>query len=196
MISERIDTNASPEPATSKARPKAAKKARAAKKSATKKALAKDTARENKKAEVIALMKRAKGATLLKASNKNDRLDARKLANTLPPNSGPGGRWFESTGPDQIPQRLTDYNRGRRVSNDRHQRGRCAAEPDHRHLRSPNRGCQRKTDREGRRHLSSGWKGPHASRSVANDAGNSINSTVGWTLYNAILSDAYTLDWS
>jgi Protein of unknown function (DUF3489) len=65
MISETIESDATPEPEIPNARRKAAKKAKPAKKrAATKKAPAKDTERANKKAEVIALMKRAKGATL------------------------------------------------------------------------------------------------------------------------------------
>jgi hypothetical protein len=62
MISETIESDATPEPETPKARRKAAKNAKTAKKpGATKKAPAKDS---NKKAEVIALMKRGKGAML------------------------------------------------------------------------------------------------------------------------------------
>ena len=65
MISETIESDATPESEHRKARHKAAKKAKPVKKrAATKKVPAKDTERAIKKAEVIALMKRAKGATL------------------------------------------------------------------------------------------------------------------------------------
>jgi len=67
MTTIESENSAASEPAAPqpKARRKAAKKAKSAKKpAAAKKARARDTERTNKKAEVIALMKRAKGATL------------------------------------------------------------------------------------------------------------------------------------
>jgi hypothetical protein len=68
MSNDTINSGAGPEPETAqrKARRRAAKKAKPAKKTArAKKAAAKPTGkRANKKAEVIGLMKRAKGATL------------------------------------------------------------------------------------------------------------------------------------
>jgi len=68
MSSETIESSVGPEPGTAqpKGKPKAGKKAKAAKKAGrAKKAAGKQkTERANKKAEVIALMKRAKGATL------------------------------------------------------------------------------------------------------------------------------------
>jgi len=67
MISDTIENTATPEPDTAQAkgRRKTTKKTKSAKKpAAAKKARAKDTERSNKKAEVIALMKRAKGVTL------------------------------------------------------------------------------------------------------------------------------------
>ena len=65
MISDTIESNATPETETPKARRKAAKKPKPAKKpAAAKKAAKPKSDRANKKAEVIALMKRSKGATL------------------------------------------------------------------------------------------------------------------------------------
>jgi hypothetical protein len=64
MISETAESDATPEPESPKTRRKAARKAKPVKRrAATKKVPAKDTERVIKKAEVIALMKRAKGAT-------------------------------------------------------------------------------------------------------------------------------------
>ena len=65
MSNETIENSTlAPEAEPAKGRRKPAKKAKATKKSAKKTASKPKTERANKKAEVIALMKRAKGATL------------------------------------------------------------------------------------------------------------------------------------
>ena len=65
MSSDTIESNATPEPETPKSRRKAAKRPKSAKKPAlARKTRVKGTDRTNKKAGVIALMRRAKGATL------------------------------------------------------------------------------------------------------------------------------------
>ena len=63
--SERANTSATEAPATKKGKRKPAKKAKSAKKPAQTKTTSRSKGdRANKKAEVIAMMKRAKGATL------------------------------------------------------------------------------------------------------------------------------------
>ena len=130
MISDSIESNATPEPETPKGRRrKAAKKAKPTKKpAATRKAPA-NTERTNKKAEVIALMKHAKGATLkvtswqphtvrgfvsilgskggqkIESSKGADGERTYKIARTVPPRRLSTGRYFrKGIGPNSPAQ--------------------------------------------------------------------------------------------